>query len=231
MVKINDKPSLKTLHVEKFWDNVDKHCASGCWEWLGVSTTSGYGRFKVDGHSIAAHRISYYLCTDIWPGDLIVCHSCDNPCCVNPEHLWLGTHADNNRDKEEKGRGNHPFGEEHGQTALRNDDVIQIKEMIKEGLKGTGEIGRIFGVSAKVIRRIRAGNWWNGVGEDMKQYYTKPRKLTANEVLAINALSKTGVLTQREIGIIFGVRQSTVGKIKHGERWAHLTGNGEYNDK
>lgn len=74
------------------------------WLWVGCTQTCGYGRMRVGGRSRLAHRLSYHMATRQDPGKLCVCHACDVPGCVNPAHLWLGTHADNMRDIAVKGR-------------------------------------------------------------------------------------------------------------------------------
>lgn len=96
--------------VEKrFWEKVDKEAKNGCWEWTGARQRKGYGVLKVDGKAIAMHRYSYELHCGPIPAGMMVCHACDNPCCVNPAHLFLGTPADNMTDKVSKGRAKGPW--------------------------------------------------------------------------------------------------------------------------
>lgn len=106
-------PSLAIASIAfKFWSRVDVRAPSECWEWQGARSASGHGRFRIPtdvslddaGHVRGTHRVAYWLDRGEWPGDLVVRHSCDNPPCVNPAHLLLGTHADNVRDKMERGR-------------------------------------------------------------------------------------------------------------------------------
>ena len=94
---------------KRFWSKVDQRGPDECWPWT-ASTNGGYGAFgaKLFGEKKMrvhrAHRVAFFLATGVAPDDLVVCHSCDNPPCCNPAHLWLGTQADNNRDMSIKGR-------------------------------------------------------------------------------------------------------------------------------
>ena len=88
----------------RFEDFISKDVKTDCWEWLGHKVGLGYGRFWLKGKMQSAHRISYELHKGEIPDGMQVCHSCDNPSCVNSDHLWLGTNSDNQRDCVKKGR-------------------------------------------------------------------------------------------------------------------------------
>jgi len=88
--------------MTRFWNKVEK--SSQCWQWTGGKTWDGYGRIKLNGKTVMAHRVAYAMLKGEVPKHLILCHTCDNPSCVNPDHLFLGTHKDNALDREAKGR-------------------------------------------------------------------------------------------------------------------------------
>ena len=94
--------------MDRFWEKIDIHpfAEDLCWEWTAAKMKTGYGQFRYDGSMKQAHRIMYHLFNPEWPLDdkLHVLHQCDNPSCVNPDHLFLGTQEDNNKDKTSKGR-------------------------------------------------------------------------------------------------------------------------------
>jgi hypothetical protein len=101
-------PKLKKSVEERFWDNVQK--GEGCWEWIGTKCLSGYGRIKTNYKRISAHRFMWELRNGPIPKlensyhGICVLHRCDNPSCVNPDHLFLGTNRDNSIDRDKKGR-------------------------------------------------------------------------------------------------------------------------------
>lgn len=137
---------------------------NGCWEWTGSKNSSGYGQLGIDGKLYLVHRISYALFVGMIPDDMLVCHVCDDPKCVNPDHLFLGTYKDNMHDMISKHREDHSKsakGERNGRTQrkLTNEIVYQIREMIEQGHTNT-EIARNFGVKQNTISQIKTKRNW-----------------------------------------------------------------------
>lgn len=125
-----------------------------CWEWTGSigKGLKNYGRFKVDGGWVFAHRYAWFLATGhAPPNDLMVRHTCDNPPCVRPSHLLLGTHLDNVADKVARGR--QPRGVTHPLAKLTEADVIAIRKASAGG-ESYSALGRQYGVTFHNIRRI-----------------------------------------------------------------------------
>jgi hypothetical protein len=149
MIKLT--ASEKKRFEEKFKINQE----TGCWEWT-ASTTKGYGTIKIRGAKKSAHRISYELY--VGPiGSLQVCHKCDNPICVNPKHLFLGTQKDNIHDMIAKGRDN--FGTNLKSMNQEGNNKAGKKVMAEGIVYGSySEAGRALGVSDNAIRkRIKKG--------------------------------------------------------------------------
>jgi len=95
---------IKKATKLRFESKINKTPKGGCWIWTSGKNEKGYGMIQVGGKQIRAHRLSYELYVGDIPPGMLVCHSCDEPSCCNPKHLWLGTNADNQRDKMDKGR-------------------------------------------------------------------------------------------------------------------------------
>jgi hypothetical protein len=119
----------------------------GCWEWFG-NKAKGYGhirQFKGCWKSVKAHRVSYELFVGKIPKGMLVCHKCDNPACVNPEHLFVGTAKDNSLDCVKKDRCVRLRGEFSPMHKLTQDQVMEIRERYKDGYSQT-ELGREYGL-------------------------------------------------------------------------------------
>lgn len=124
---------------------------SGCWEWQAARDARGYGRIRVNRTSPGAHRVAYRLYKGEIPDGMHVCHSCDNPACVNPDHLWLGTGADNVQDKVNKGRQNK--GMNHGNAKFTPEVVEAVREARAKHGTAYRKLGKQFGMSEITARR------------------------------------------------------------------------------
>jgi hypothetical protein len=146
----------------RFLIKVKPSSTSECWEWTGATQAKGYGRFKSNGKIECSHRFSYKMFIGNIPKGMNVCHKCDNPKCVNPEHLFVGTQSDNMVDCRDKGRlvipdgGN--FKDEHKphNSSTDTETIKQIKASIDNGYSNTG-IAAEYGVKNQLVRDIRRG--------------------------------------------------------------------------
>ena len=132
---------------------------SGCWLWTGTICHNGYGQLTWNGKVSRAHRLSFELATGKSAVGFSVCHKCDNRCCVNPDHLFIGTQKDNLVDMVRKGRANKPFGEKHHSAVLTDAQVEQIRfEYVMHSREhGTNALARKYGVTSKHIWLIVNG--------------------------------------------------------------------------
>jgi len=132
-------------------DNFKRGEVGECWEWFGPKHRQGYGYHK----QTMAHRYSYQLYKGAFPKELHVCHSCDNPSCVNPDHLRVGTKSENTKDAIE--RGQHKIGENSVKAKLSNIDVAIIRASLEAGISGK-VLADKFNVCEATISKIKIGN-------------------------------------------------------------------------
>ena len=145
--------------IDRFMSKVDK--SGDCWIWMARKTPQGYGRFGYERRNWLAHRVSHALFVGPVDG-LQVLHKCDNPSCVNPAHLFLGTNADNVADKVAKGRQSCLKGENGGNVKLKTQDVLSIRSMYSAGVSDR-ELASRYGVSRHHVWAIATRKAWRHV--------------------------------------------------------------------
>ena len=149
--------------AERFWAKVDK--GAGCWTWKGYQTKDGYGQLGVGDNIAYAHRVAWELTHGPIPVGLVICHHCDNPSCVNPAHLFLGTYTDNLRDCMAKGRFRNAgtmrlqLGERNGNRKLTTQAVLEIRARCVDRAS-IAALARQYGVAECTIRRVASREAW-----------------------------------------------------------------------
>lgn len=142
---------------ERFWSKVNK--TDTCWLWVGAKDNNGYGAIRVNSKNINAHRFSYQILKGRIGNGLFVCHSCDNPSCVNPEHLFLGTNYDNVQDMVKKMRNT--LGEKNGMSFLSAEDVTKIRT-IKDKYSRR-ELASMFSIGESTLSQIINYKRWKHI--------------------------------------------------------------------
>lgn len=160
-------PLLDGSVLDRFWAKIARGDPRECWPWIASKKNSrdNYGHFKIRSYeTVTASRLAYAIAYGEEPGELCVLHSCDNPSCCNPAHLFLGTVKDNSEDMVRKGRARNGFrkGSSNGANKLTARAVYAIWRCIRRGQNNT-EIGRRFGVHHSTISVIRRGKFWKHV--------------------------------------------------------------------
>ena len=156
--------------TDTFWNNTKENSkkswnGSICVEWNSKKDKSGYGSFYYEGKSYRTHRLSWMMRFGEIPVGMFICHHCDNPSCVNVEHLFLGTPKENTADKFSKNRGNLPQGEEHWKSKLTKKDVLKIRKLYKNKKYKQVELSEMFGVTQAQISYIVNDIFWKESGD------------------------------------------------------------------
>ena len=194
---------------------VDK--TEDCWNWKAGVQHFGYGQFSVGHKGYVAHRYSWIMHKGSIPKALFVCHKCDNPKCVNPDHLFLGSQAKNMKDKTKKGRAQK--GTDCYNSKLTPEKVVAIIN----DTRYYKEIANEYKISTSLIAKIRAGEAWKHI--KIKRPKIIPRgervgnaKLTAEKVLAIRADKRNYLEVLKE----YNISNSQYYAIRSRQYWKHI---------
>lgn len=151
--------------IEQYKDHIKEHShykvnnKTGCWEWFRAKT-KGYGHFAIKGNFYLAHRFMWIINNGNIPDGLFVCHKCDNPCCINPDHLFLGTNIENLQDAINKGiKLGNSKGEKNGRSKLTQNQILNIKHLLHCKVP-TKRIAEKFGISQRHVQYISNNKTW-----------------------------------------------------------------------
>lgn len=227
----NSKYAVRTPE-ERFWQFVQK--TDTCWLWTGATAPFGYGLFGVEGKAERAHRFSWEIHNGPIPEGLFVCHHCDVPACIRPDHLFLGTDMDNVHDMISKGRNwiddeRRAKGERHGMAKLTEEIVLEIRTKYAENKPTFTELGKQYGLGHHAIWNIVHYKIWKQVpGPDAPPKNLTlgenniMAKLTAEQVLAIRAEYAAGNHDRKQLGAKYDVSHMAIYRIIKGYTWRHL---------
>ncbi len=199
-----------------------------CVVWHGPRQKWGYGRVVFERKQWGAHRLAYTLHYGAIPEGMHVLHYCDNPSCVNPNHLWLGTNMQNRQDSVAKGR--HAYGSRITQSKLSPEQVAEIRERYKNGERQPF-LASCYGVAQSTISKIVRQYRWSSVPSesdlsnlwvDSKRGERSPcAKLTEQKVREIRAKYASGEM-QKTLAAEYGVSKGAILSVVHRKTWTHL---------
>lgn len=216
-----EKPEKNTnfseTDIKRFWRQVVK--SDGCWNFTG-NPSHKYGRMGINGKEWLAHLASWVIHGGKLELGKVLAHSCDNPKCVRPDHLEFKTQSENIQDAVDRNRIVHKLGEQNAFSKIKDAEVFEIRDHLKNKTKSIKQIAQEKGVTFQCIYRIGMGNQ-RGTLEDAVISVQNPEKLSVSDVLEIKRLCMDGVL-QRRIAEKFKIHQGHVSAIKHGRRHSQI---------
>lgn len=146
------RPTLK----ERLLKGYEEDQTTGCWNWIKYRDRDGYGNIAVKSKPMQAHRASYQVFVGPLEPSLFICHTCDNPSCINPDHLYQGTHKQNQKDKQNRQR---IVGEKHPYAKLKDTDILKIRNSDLSQEK----LGKIYNVTQAHVGRIKRNLNWSHI--------------------------------------------------------------------
>lgn len=220
------KPKLSREEV--FWSRIKKMGENECWDWVGRISTSGYGTMGFKGKEMIATHIALLVIDGVdVPSGMEVCHCCDNPKCVNPNHLFIGTHMDNMRDMSNKWRAS------RWKAKLTDDQVREIRILKKRGCSNSS-LGLQFGLDETTISNVANYRSYGWVDPEnltrsplCKNVLIKGEghgvlaRLTPDDVRKIRQMKLDGYL-HKDIAVMFKVGLTVVTNIINYKKWKHV---------
>ena len=162
-VGANNPPSGAASLSESILSRVEYDTNGGCWLWSAGQTADGYGTVQHKKQTQLAHRVSFEVFSGTSAQGMLVCHRCDVPQCVNPDHLFLGTQADNMADMVRKGRASRLNGQRNGRAKISDDQAREVRDLLHLKAFSASEIARSYRVSTSTIGRIKSGETFTAV--------------------------------------------------------------------
>jgi len=196
------------MSEKEFFSKVDKSGGeSACWPWAGCKNQSGYGVTSIDGKYTATHRAAYFYANGITETHLCVCHSCDNPPCCNPGHLFLGTSPENTANMVSKGRQSkgkshsdalmpsRKRGEENNLSVMTDEKVMELRKLYSETKIRLKDLAKQFGISYGGAQKIVLGIVWKHLPilevQNTRARHSKYTQERVNEIRAMRASGMT----------------------------------------
>lgn len=218
---------LTAEQIERFWGRVQK--SDGCWVWMGKPDKDGYGIMRIGGRKAErAHRLSWIIDRGPIPEGLWVLHHCDNPTCVRPDHLFLGTAMDNAVDCNRKGRRRPSKGEDCYNAKLSKADVAKIVKEYIPIVMTQDMLAKKYGVSQATISHVLRGGHWKHVDRKTVRLPrtvthascpARAKKISAEIAAKIRAAYVRGKVSQQSLADRFGIAQTMVSNIIIGKNW------------
>jgi hypothetical protein len=245
-------PPLTPQDVERFWKKVRKAGPDECWYWTACRNPAGYGQINIGGWRFLASRVAWTIKHGSIPPSLCVLHHCDTPPCCNPDHLFLGTDADNSQDcarkEHHKGPYNLPRRERRWphkhppvprlmlNAHVTPSQVLDISTRYRAGGVTQSVLASEYGISRSTISRIARRENWTQILPPGEESYHAPQqpewyargervggaKLTAEQVRVIRVRYATKGISQRVLASEYGVSRSTIGLIVERKTWKHI---------
>ena len=220
--------------IDRFWSKVEyPGNDQDCWEWQAGKDKNGYGAFAEHmGYSpIGAHRLSWEYYNGNIPNNMLICHTCDNPPCVNPDHLFLATNIENMLDMKQKGRA--ARGSNNGNSKLTEIEVLDILTGIHNTTyTSIKDIQLKFKISKHTIYQLLDGKIWQHITTTFQPTISVIRnmivlpsfsgKLDENDVRDIRVRLKSGQ-SAYSIAKLYGLNNQTISEIKHYKIWKNVT--------